>query len=155
MRRISRRASSHSPTRWACDSSLIWASIAAVRCASASVSKGLPCDSADARPTFDITPAMLGARYRHDGNAGAARLSLQGQAEWQRTLAQHGAIEASFTGIDARAPLALDMLGSEVGILGLGLGAQWRTSRLTLDFDARHGQSRTDLGITANWSLRF
>ena len=104
---------------------------------------------------FDITQAMLGARYRHDWNAGAARLSLQGHAEWQRTLAQHGAIEASFTGIDARAPLALDMLGSEVSVLGLGLGAQWRTSRLTLDLDARHGQSRSDLGITANWAVSF
>ena len=103
-------------------------------------------DNADL--VVSLLPALIHIR-------GAARLSLQGHAEWQRTLAQHGAIEASFTGIDARAPLALDMLGSEVSVLGLGLAAQWRTSRLTLDLDARHGQSRTDLGLTANWSLRF
>jgi autotransporter-associated beta strand protein len=99
--------------------------------------------------------ALLGVRYLHDWRMGAARMDLHGHMEWQRTLSQHGAIEASFTGIDARAPLMLDMFGRDVGVLGAGFGAQWGAARLTFDLDARHGQSRTDLGAFANWRVSF
>src|SRR5690606_37319617 len=71
---------------------------------------------------LDVTQAVTGLRYRKAWTAGTARISLQGHAEWQRTLAQHGAIEASFTGVDASAPLALDLLGPETTILGIGVG---------------------------------
>src|SRR5690606_5807824 len=62
---------------------------------------------------LDITQAITGVRYRKAWNAGTARMSLQGYAEWQRTLAQRGAIEATFTAVDVRSPLALDLLGPE------------------------------------------
>lgn len=104
---------------------------------------------------LDVTQALLGVRYLHDWRMGAARVDLHGHMEWQRTLSQHGAIEASFTGIDARAPLMLDMFGRDAGVLGAGVGAQWGASRLTLDLDARRGQSRTDLGAFANWRVVF
>ncbi|MDQ2702773.1 MAG: S8 family serine peptidase [Pseudomonadota bacterium] len=107
------------------------------------------------KSAFDITQALVGTRYQQRWNAGPVQLSLNAHAEWQRTLSQHGAIEASFTALDARAPLALDMLGDNVGILGLGLNAHWNAMRLTLDLDARRGQSRTDLGLTANWAVSF
>src|SRR5690606_36457891 len=104
---------------------------------------------------LDITQASTGLRYRKTWNAGAAMMSLQGHAEWQRTLSQHGAIEATFTALDARTPLALDILGRETTILGIGLAADWPTSRLTVDLDARRSRSTTDLGITANWAVSF
>lgn len=104
---------------------------------------------------FDITQALVGTRYQQRWNVGPVQLSLNARAEWQRTLSQHGDIQASFTAIDARAPLALDVLGNEVGVLGLGLDAHWNATRLTLDLDARRGQSRTDLGLTANWAVSF
>jgi autotransporter-associated beta strand protein len=104
---------------------------------------------------LQVAQVLAGTRYRHDWRLGAARMDLHGYAEWQRTLSQHGAIEASFTGIDARAPLLFDLLGRDVGVLGAGFGAQWGAARLSLDLDARHGQSRTDLGANANWQVSF
>lgn len=104
---------------------------------------------------LDITQAITGLRYRKAWKAGTAMLSLQCHAEWQRTLSQHGAIEASFTAVDARSPLALDLLGPETTILGIGLATDWPTSRLTLDLDARQTRSTTDLGLNATWALWF
>lgn len=102
-----------------------------------------------------VTQALLGARYLRGWRMGAARMDLHGHMEWQRTLSQHGAIDATFTAVDARAPLMLDLLGRDVGMLGAGLGAQWGAARLSLDLDARRGQSRTDLGAAASWQLSF
>ena len=104
---------------------------------------------------LDVAQALLGTRYRHGWSIGSVRLDLDGHAEWQRTLSQQGAIEASFTGIDARAPLTFDMLGRDVGVLGAGLAAQWGASRLSLDLDARRGQGRSDLGAFANLQVAF
>jgi autotransporter-associated beta strand protein len=114
---------------------------------------GFGLEAGDSR--LDITQAITGLRYRKAWNAGTARMSLQGHAEWQRTLSQYGAIEASFTALDARTPLALDILGPETTVLGIGLGTNWPTSRLTLDLDARRTRSTTDLGLNATWALWF
>src|SRR5690606_155914 len=92
---------------------------------------------------LDVTQAITGLRYRKAWNVGAARVSLQGRAEWQKTLSQHGAIEATFTALDARTPLVLDILGPETTVLGIGLATDWPTSRLTLDLDARQTRSTT------------
>jgi autotransporter-associated beta strand protein len=110
----------------------------------------------DARASrASVVQALTGVRYLHEWRIGAAHMDLHGHMEWQRTLAQHGAIAASFTGVDARAPLMLDMFGRDAGVLGAGFGAQWGASRLAFDLDARRGQSRTDLGATASWRVSF
>src|SRR5690606_22282687 len=102
-----------------------------------------------------VTQAITGVSYRLTWNAGTAMMSLQGHAEWQRTLSQHGSIAASFTAVDARSPLALDLLGPQTTVLGIGLATDWPTSRLTLAPDARRSRSTADLGLNAAWAVSF
>ncbi|MEO5565627.1 MAG: S8 family serine peptidase [Luteimonas sp.] len=107
------------------------------------------------RSTLDVTQALLGTRFQRDWRLGSARVDLHGRMEWQRTLSQNGAIDATFTAIDARSPLMLDVLGRDVGVVGAGFAAQWNASRLGFDLDARRGQSRSDLGANLRWSVAF
>src|SRR5690606_7561328 len=79
------------------------------------------------------TRALAGARYRQGWRIGDARVDLHGRMEWQRALSQQGAIDASFTAIDAPAPIALDVLGPESALVGAGLGVEWRTAHVSLD----------------------
>lgn len=104
---------------------------------------------------FALSQALLGTRYARDWRMGGARFDLHAHAEWQRRLAQSGAIEASFTGVDARAPIALDLLGRDIGVLGAGFGAQWRNATLSLDLDARSAAGRSDLGSSLAWRWSF
>jgi autotransporter-associated beta strand protein len=104
---------------------------------------------------FALGQALFGTRYARAWHAGGALLDLHAHAEWQHRLLQSGAIDASFTGVDASAPIALDVLGREVGVFGAGFGADWGSSNLSLDLDARRGESRTDLGASLTWQLAF
>ena len=105
--------------------------------------------------TFDLSQALLGTRYRNARRAGTAVLDLHGRMEWQHTLAQDGAIQARFTGLGAYAPIGLDAIGQDVGILGAGFGAQWNHTRFSLDVDARRSLGQTDVGAFANWKVSF
>ena len=102
-----------------------------------------------------LSQALLGTRYARGWRLGGAAVDLHAYAEWQRLLSQSGAIEASFTGVDARAPIALDVLGRDTGVLGAGFGADWGAARLSLDVDARAAASRNDLGANLAWRWRF
>jgi outer membrane autotransporter protein len=104
---------------------------------------------------FGLSQGLLGTRYAREWRIGGALLDLHARAEWQRRLSQSGAIEASFTGVDARAPIALDLLGRDVGVLGAGLGADWGNASLSLDADARSAAGRHDLGASAHWRWSF
>ncbi len=104
---------------------------------------------------FALSQALLGTRYAHGWRAGAAQFDLHAYAEWQRTLARSGAIEASFTGVDARAPIALDVLGRDTGALGAGFGAAWGNATLSFDLDTRRAAGRQDLGSSLNWRWTF
>ena len=104
---------------------------------------------------FALAQALLGTRYARGWRAGAARLDLHAWAEWQRTLARSGAIDASFTGVDARAPIAFDLFGRDAGVLGAGFGAAWGAAELSFDLDARHAAGRRDLGSSLNLRWGF
>jgi autotransporter-associated beta strand protein len=104
---------------------------------------------------FARSQGLLGTRYARGWRIGGALLDLHARAEWQRRLSQSGAIEASFTGVDASAPIALDLLGRDVGLLGAGVGADWGNASLSLDVDARSAAGRRDLGASANWRWSF
>ena len=104
---------------------------------------------------FALSQALLGTRYARDWRAGGARLDLHAFAEWQRTLSRAGAIDASFTGVDASAPIAFDLFGRDAGVLGAGFGAAWGNATLSFDLDARHAAGRQDLGTSLNWRVSF
>ena len=104
---------------------------------------------------FGLSQALLGTRYARGWRAGGARLDLHAFAEWQRTLSRSGAIDASFTGVDASAPIAFDLFGRDAGVLGAGFGASWGNARFSLDMDARQAAGRRDLGASANWRWSF
>jgi autotransporter-associated beta strand protein len=104
---------------------------------------------------FALSQALLGTRYARGWRLGGAMLDLHAYAEWQRTLSQSGAIEASFTGVDASAPIGLDVLGRDTRVLGAGFGADFGAARLSFDVDARHAAGRSDLGANANWRWSF
>jgi autotransporter-associated beta strand protein len=104
---------------------------------------------------FARSQGLLGTRYARGWRIGGALLDLHARAEWQRRLSQSGAIEASFTGVDARAPIALDLLGRDVGLLGAGIGADWGNASLSLDVDARSAAGRRDFGSSLDWRWRF
>jgi autotransporter-associated beta strand protein len=104
---------------------------------------------------FALSQALLGTRYARGWRAGGARLDLHAFAEWQRTLSRTGAFDASFTGVDANAPIAFDLFGRDAGVLGAGFGAAWGNATLSLDLDARHAAGRRDLGSSFNLSWNF
>jgi autotransporter-associated beta strand protein len=104
---------------------------------------------------FAMSQALLGTRYARGWRLGGALLDLHAYAEWQRLLSQSGAIEASFTGVDARAPIAFDVLGRDTGVFGAGFGADWGAARLSFDVDARHAAGRSDLGANLAWRRAF
>jgi uncharacterized protein with beta-barrel porin domain len=104
---------------------------------------------------YALSQGLLGTRYARGWRIGGALLDLHARAEWQRRLSQSGAIEASFTGVDARAPIALDLLGRDVGLLGAGIGADWGNASLSLDVDARSAAGRRDFGSSLDWRWRF
>jgi autotransporter-associated beta strand protein len=104
---------------------------------------------------FALSQALLGTRYARGWRLGGALLDLHAYAEWQRLLSRSGAIEASFTGVDARSPIALDVLGRDTGVLGAGFAADFGAARLSLDVDARQAAGRSDLGANLAWRWTF
>lgn len=104
---------------------------------------------------FELSQALVGTRYARGWRLGGMRFDLHAYAEWQRMLSRSGAIEASFTGVDARAPLAFDVLGRDTALLGAGLAADWGAARLSFDLDARRAATRHDLAATAAWRWSF
>lgn len=104
---------------------------------------------------FALSQALVGTRYARGWRAGGARFDLHARAEWQRTLSRSGAIDASFTGIDASAPIALDLFGRTAAAFGAGFAASWTNASLSLDLDARQAGGRRDLGSTLNWRWSF
>lgn len=94
---------------------------------------GLRMDDAVARRSL----AMLGLRGERQG----ARWSLRGYAEFQQQLSSEGFdAQASFTGIEAWAPLAAGALPRSSALLGVTLES-WlgRNGRLAFGFDQRLG----------------
>ena len=79
-------------------------------------------------------------------------VSLQGYAEWQRTLEGRGLdMEASFVGADSWAPLAMQERSSTH--LGVALElSPWRKAMLSFGYDLRDGSTeRSD----RQWSSRL
>lgn len=104
---------------------------------------------------FALAQALLGTRYARGWRQGGARLDLHAYAEWQRTLSRSGAIDASFTGVDAGAPIAFDLFGRDAGVVGMGFRAAWGNATLSLDLDARRAAGRHDLGSSLDWRWSF
>ncbi len=95
------------------------------------------------------TQAIAGLRTRWD----AAGVSLHGYGEWQQTLSASGFdLQASFTGVEAWAPIAGMEPARSGGLLGVGLSS-WLTprSQLVLGLDQRFGPRGRDRMA----SLRF
>ncbi|MCD9027679.1 S8 family serine peptidase [Luteimonas sp. BDR2-5] len=95
------------------------------------------------------TQALAGLRARYD----APWFSLHGYSEWQQTLASNGFdLQASFTGVDAWAPLAGLSPARSGGVAGIGVES-WlsRNSRVALGVDQRFGPRGSDRMV----SLRF
>ena len=86
--------------------------------------------------------AIAGLRARWD----APGFSLHGYGEWQQTLSSSGFdLQASFTGIEAWAPIAGVAPARSGGLVGLGLES-WLTprTRMMLGVDQRFGPRGTD-----------
>ena len=106
---------------------------------------------------LDATQALAGARLERQWSVGAARISLQGRMEWQRTLSQSGdAIDARFTGLDAWSPITGAGLGEEAAVFGFGVHA-WLPvgGKLGFELDSRHEKGRCYTGAFATWSVGF
>jgi autotransporter-associated beta strand protein len=84
--------------------------------------------------------AIYGLRMEHGWNAGAARISLQAHAEWQRVLSQAGSdIDARFSALDVWSPIAGNTFGGDARTYGLGIESRWNSGNLLrLSFDNRH-----------------
>ncbi len=107
--------------------------------------------------SLNATQALAGARLERQWSVGAAKVTLQGRLEWQRTLSQSGnAIDARFTGMDAWSPITGAGLGKEAAVFGLGLRT-WLPigGQLGFDLDSRRESGRTYTGVFANWSVGF
>lgn len=107
--------------------------------------------------TLSATQALTGARFGRQWQAGAARVMVEGRAEWQRTLSQSGAdIAARFTALDVWSPILGQSLDRDVGVFGIGVSAGLpRWGRLSLDLDGRHERGQTRGQAFARWSLPF
>ncbi|MGN7919740.1 S8 family serine peptidase [Lysobacter sp. 22409] len=107
--------------------------------------------------TLSATQALVGARMQREWRIGSALLTLDGRAEWQRTLAQSGDfIDARFTALDVWSPIASEPLARDVGVFGLGLSTRFgRGSVLRFDFDQRRERGEDYLRAFATWSVPF
>ncbi|MCE7032861.1 S8 family serine peptidase [Lysobacter sp. GX 14042] len=106
--------------------------------------------------SFNADQALAGVRLDRATWWGNARVDLTGRLEWQHTLSQSGqGIAARFTGIDAWSPISGAGLDDDVGVLGLGLGADLPVGRLGFELDARREFGETWTGADANWSVGF
>ncbi|MFK3651510.1 S8 family serine peptidase [Lysobacter enzymogenes] len=107
--------------------------------------------------TLSATQFLAGARLERQWRLGAARLSLSGRAEWQRTLAQSGRyIDARFTGMEVWSPIVGDAFAREAGVLGLSFNARFaRAGVFGLDFDNRYEFGRQYPRAFASWSVPF
>ena len=91
---------------------------------------------------IERSQAIAGLRARWD----APGFSLHGYGEWQQTLSSRGFdLQASFTGIEAWAPIAGLAPARSGGLVGLGLES-WLTprARMMLGVDQRFGPRGTD-----------
>lgn len=93
------------------------------------------------------TLAVTGLRTAFEGR----RWTWNAYAEWQQPLASHGqTLQASFTGVDAWAPLQMLESGSST-LLGVSAGARLApTTSLALAYDQRLGSNPAHA-----WSLRY
>ncbi|MEN4902812.1 S8 family serine peptidase [Luteimonas sp. TWI1437] len=99
------------------------------------------------------TQAIAGVRARWDGPG----FSLHGYGEWQQTLSASGFdLQASFTGIEAWAPIAgLDPARSG-GLFGVGLDSRLtRRSLLGLGLDQRFGPRGADRMLSLRYAYGF
>ncbi|KLJ03010.1 hypothetical protein WQ56_01255 [Luteimonas sp. FCS-9] len=99
------------------------------------------------------TQAVAGVRARWDGPA----FSLHGYGEWQQTLSATGFdLQASFTGIEAWAPIAgLDPARSG-GLFGIGLDSRpTPRSLLGLGLDQRFGPRGSDRMLSLRYAYGF
>lgn len=107
--------------------------------------------------TLSATQGLLGVRFGREWQVGAARLLLQGRAEWQRTLSQSGTdIEARFTALEVWSPIRGQSLDRDVGVFGIGVSSGLpRWGRVSVDLDGRHERGQTYGQAFARWSLPF
>ena len=84
-------------------------------------------------------------------------MTLEGRAEWQRTLSQAGTdIDARFTAIEVWSPILGQSLDRDVGVFGVGASALlpgW--GRLSFDLDGRHERGQLHGQAFARWWLPF
>ncbi|UNK43824.1 S8 family serine peptidase [Luteimonas sp. S4-F44] len=99
------------------------------------------------------TQAIAGVRARWEGPG----FSLHGYGEWQQTLSASGFdLQASFTGIEAWAPIAgLDPARSG-GLFGIGIDSRpTRRSLLGLGLDQRFGPRGADRMLSLRYAYGF
>lgn len=101
--------------------------------------------------------AMYGMRTEYSLDVGAARVTLQARAEWQRTLLQSGAgINARFSGMDVWSPIVDDMFAQEAQTFGFGLESRWYGgSLLQLSLDGRREDGKTYQRAMLRWTKPF
>ncbi len=103
--------------------------------------------------TANRTQVLAGLRARYD----APWFSLHGYGEWQQTLSASGFdLQASFTGVDAWAPLAGLSPARSGGIAGVGLES-WvsRNARVALGLDQRFGPRGSDRMLSLQFAQGF
>ena len=107
--------------------------------------------------TLSATQALVGARFGRGWQAGSARVTLEGRAEWQRTLSQAGTdIDARFTAIEVWSPILGQSLDRDIGVFGVGASAVFPGwGRLSFDLDGRHERGQVHGQAFARWWLPF
>ncbi|WP_152249670.1 autotransporter serine protease, partial [Xanthomonas maliensis] len=110
---------------------------------------GLRADASTSTRTQLLAGARAGYRWRS--------LRLDGYAEWQQALSNQGlALETSFTGVDAWAPLQGMQPARSGGLLGL---AAWTPigdlGRLRLGYDQRVGDRGDERAVSLRYSAGF
>lgn len=110
---------------------------------------GLRTDAWDASRSQAITGLRMEGQWQG--------LLLHGYGEWQQTLASSGFdVQASFTGVDAWAPLAGQSPALSGGVFGVGAQA-WvgRNALLGLGYDQRFGPRGDERLVSLRYSLGF
>lgn len=101
--------------------------------------------------------ASHGVRLDRGWNVGAARVSLQAHAEWQRALSRSGGdIDARFSELDVWSPIAGSVFGGDSRVFGFGLQSRWGGgSVLRLGVESRHESGENYRRAMLSWSRPF
>lgn len=106
--------------------------------------------------SLHASQALVGARLQYGWNFGSVRFDLQGRAEWQQLLSLTGAYDATFTGMDVWSPIVGTGPVDNVGAVSLGIVARFgRSSRISLDADARHHGDQTEADAMLRYAIGF